>query len=121
MRSVMHTWDLTALLRKVSSRFRLTWNNQNHYREMGVYFDRTCLGAAEQGVMAAETKVEQDPHFAMRGIKKTYWRRGWPTCLKVVCQRLRKHFGLLGADIAERLTREAKRMNFDFTDKRFEA
>lgn len=120
MRTVMHTWDLTALLRKVSDRFRFTWNNQNHYREMGVYFDNRFLCGAEQGVMALETKVEDDPLFAMVGnYGKPYWRRSWPSFLILLCGQLRKYLGLLGADLADRVKKEAKKMHFDFTGMRF--
>ncbi len=119
MRTVMYTWDLLALLRKVSARFRFTWNHRNHYREMGVYFADKHLCAAEQGIMADETKVEEDPFFAASGVQKTYWRRSWPACLMLICRQLRTKFGALGADIADRVTREARRQNFDFTDRRF--
>jgi len=120
MRTVMHTWDLTSLLRAVSDRFRFTWNNQNHYREMGVYFDNKHLCAAEQGVMADETKIEEDRLALMSGRPgKTYWRRSWPSCLMLICKQLRKCLGLLGADLADKLTHEAKKRDFDFTDRRF--
>lgn len=121
MRSVMYTADLMRLLRKVSDCFNFSWNNNNHYREMGVYFDTKHLCAAEQGVMADETKVEDDPFFLASGYSgKPYWRRSWPSCLMLIARRLRKLFGLRGADVADKLTKEARKMQFDFTDRRFQ-